>query len=489
MRRAASALAVLAAALCAAAPAAAAPRVPTDVRVMSFNVWLGGDVVDFGGVVRAIRAADADVVGLQEAEGNTARIAKALGWPYWSDRLHVVSRLPLIDPPDARGAYVLAQVKPGQVFAFANEHLTSDPYGPYLVRDGKSLAQVLRNERVTRMPEVRALLRGVGPALRRGIPTLMTGDFNTPSHLDWTPAADAARADIPYPVAWPVTRALAAAGFQDAYRTAHPDPVANPGITWTFGYPFPRLRNNEITDRIDLVQASRDMQVLDAGIAGPSGTPDVTVPIDPYPSDHRGVVATVRLTPAVPPLFASVLDRRVERGEPILVRYGAQPGKPRAHLSVVHTGDGAHDALMTLPPQEAGYYGAVHFGSGALAPGRYDALLVDAGGDVRSRSTFWVVRPGARPALRVEGPVRARTPFTLRWRNAPGERRDWVGVWKAGDDDLYNGYYSFAYTGARVAGVDPHRRPPPARPVRRATAAGRRLRRARRGPVHGAPRR
>ncbi len=71
MRRAAAVLTVVAALLAAAAPAGAAPRTPTDVRVMSFNIWLGGDVVDFGGVVRAIHAADADIVGLQEAEGNT----------------------------------------------------------------------------------------------------------------------------------------------------------------------------------------------------------------------------------------------------------------------------------------------------------------------------------------------------------------------------------------------------------------------------------
>jgi hypothetical protein len=36
--------------LATAAPARAAP---VDVRVMTFNVWLGGDVVDFGGVIRA----------------------------------------------------------------------------------------------------------------------------------------------------------------------------------------------------------------------------------------------------------------------------------------------------------------------------------------------------------------------------------------------------------------------------------------------------
>ena len=33
----------------------------------------------------------------------------------------------------------------------------------------------------------------------------------------------------------------------------------------------------------------------------------------------------------------------------------------------------------------------------------------------------------------------------------PPEWRDWIGIWKAGDGDLFN-YYGFAYTRARVAG-------------------------------------
>src|ERR1700750_2376850 len=177
------------------APAVPLPApTPLDVRVMTFNIWFGGDEVDFSKVVEAITAARADIVGLQEAEGNTRRIAEALHWPYWSDRLHVVSRFPLIDPPEAHGEYVLAQVRPGQVFALANVHLTSDPYGPYLVRADRSLAQVLANERTTRLPEIRATLAALAPALRGGIPTFITGDYNTPSHLDWTPAGAAARA-------------------------------------------------------------------------------------------------------------------------------------------------------------------------------------------------------------------------------------------------------------------------------------------------------
>ena len=105
---------------------------------MSFNVWLGGDVVDLGKVAEVIRAADAGIVGLQEAEGNTRRIAARWAGRTGATGHHVVSRYPLIDPPAARGEYVLAQVRPGEVFALANAHLTSDPYGPYEVRDGRS---------------------------------------------------------------------------------------------------------------------------------------------------------------------------------------------------------------------------------------------------------------------------------------------------------------------------------------------------------------
>jgi endonuclease/exonuclease/phosphatase family metal-dependent hydrolase len=65
---------------------------------MTFNIWLGGELVDFGKVVEAIRAADADIVGLQEATGNTRRLADALGW-YANERLQIISHFPLIDPP------------------------------------------------------------------------------------------------------------------------------------------------------------------------------------------------------------------------------------------------------------------------------------------------------------------------------------------------------------------------------------------------------
>ena len=53
-----------------AAPASADP-----LTVMTFNVWYGGAQVELDRVGQAIRAADADVVGVQEPEGNLGRIA------------------------------------------------------------------------------------------------------------------------------------------------------------------------------------------------------------------------------------------------------------------------------------------------------------------------------------------------------------------------------------------------------------------------------
>jgi hypothetical protein len=77
---------------------------------------------------------------------------------------------------------------------------------------------------------------------------------------------------------------------------------------------------------------------------------------------------------------------------------------------------------------------------------------VTRGNRVLSRSTFWVVRPDAAAAVSATTRVRAGRAIRVSWTNAPAFRRDWVGIWKAGDPDLYNDYLTFVYTGATVAG-------------------------------------
>ncbi len=99
--------------------------------MMSFNVWYGGNAIDFNQVGAAIRAADADVVGLQEPEANVREIANEAGLPYVDESLHLISRYPLYaaERDGIRFAYVA--VDPGHVAAVTNVHLTCCPYGPH----------------------------------------------------------------------------------------------------------------------------------------------------------------------------------------------------------------------------------------------------------------------------------------------------------------------------------------------------------------------
>ena len=138
------------------------------------------------------------------------------------------------------------------------------------------------------------------PLAAAGIPVVLTGDFNSPSHLDWTAAVSAVRpVEAPYPIDWPVAHALADAGFTDSYREVHPDPVADPGFTWTPGYPRER-KGVEVHDRIDWVLHAGPSRPWPARSSAKSAYAGTGIAVDPWPSDHRGVVSTLRVTPAVP---------------------------------------------------------------------------------------------------------------------------------------------------------------------------------------------
>ncbi len=78
---------------------------------MSFNVWYGGEQVSLERIGEAIRAADPDIVGVQEADRNLARIAEVAGMPYVDPRRRLLSRWPIFDSGSgirtATGAFAL----------------------------------------------------------------------------------------------------------------------------------------------------------------------------------------------------------------------------------------------------------------------------------------------------------------------------------------------------------------------------------------------
>src|SRR6185312_543149 len=220
-------------------------------------------------------------------------------------------------------------------------------------------------------------LGALPPLAASGMPTFLTGDFNTPSHLDWTAAVSSVRPDVPFPVDWPVSHALADAGFRDSYRAVHPDPVAVPGFTWTPGGPESDPR--EVHDRIDWVLSSGPAETLDSTVVGEAGGPDVGIGFTPWPTDHRGVVSTFRVTPAVPSPFVAPSARRVFVGDSLGVTYRATAATGQS-IKLVPAGQGASAAVRSVsvgPP--ASRDGTATFSTAGLAPRPYDAILVSGG--------------------------------------------------------------------------------------------------------------
>jgi imidazolonepropionase-like amidohydrolase/endonuclease/exonuclease/phosphatase family metal-dependent hydrolase len=435
-------------------PSPAAPE-PLELRVMTFNVEYGGTGVDFGKVVEAIRLAGADIVGLEEPEGNAAEIADALGWKHVDLRSDVISRFPIIDPPGGDGRFVLVEVRPAEVVAFANVHLPSDPYGPQWVADGRPLEDVLALERRLRVPRLEPVLlalAGLGD-----LPAFLVGDFNAPSHLDWTRAAVGLRPQLRAPVEWPVSAAVEAAGFVDSYRAVHADPVQRPGLTWWAARPpVGDDFSGDPQDRIDFVYAAGPLRVLRSEIVGEVDAPGVDLALTPWPSDHRAVVSTFELNPAPMPTLVAVRGKRlVAVGDPLPVEFH-DPGGVGRWVAIVRAesrGARVEEAqIATSGPVSAGR-GALRLSTEGLAPGPYDVVLLSAEDDVVARSGFRAKAPGEATQVATDRAVYAPgDAIAVSWSAGPGNRWDWIGVFPAEVLPTTSNYLFWRHTDTRVDG-------------------------------------
>lgn len=304
------------------APALAADK-PTELTVMSFNIWGGGanDDKDVSETAAAIRAAGADIIGIQETKPEpdvcdaddcvptgqsvAKQLAKALGFHYydqaktnpalWANA--ILSRYPIGKPTDNDlGAEI--DVNGRKVYAF-NIHLTDFPYQPYqLLGIDYGPAPFLK----TADEAVAAAAKARGAALDLVMKDMkqaegadavfLFGDFNEPSYRDWTDAAVKA-GNQPMAVKYPsALRIEQDAGMTDLLRAAYPDEVAKPAFTWT-PTSEPTAKDDH-HDRIDFVFGrSAKLETLSVSVVGEK-KPEADIVVTPWPADHRAVVAKVR---------------------------------------------------------------------------------------------------------------------------------------------------------------------------------------------------
>jgi hypothetical protein len=438
-------------------PIPAAPIAPVELKVLEFNIEYGGVHVSFEKVVEVIRKSGANVVAIEEAQGHTLALQRALGWPYASPRLQILSKYPLIDPPGADGLYLFVQLAPGQVVAIENVHLPSNPYGPFEVKQAETKRSVLELERRLRLPAIQPSLQAAESLGAQGIPVFLTGDFNAPSWRDWTPEMVGERFQIRYAVKWPVSVAVEAAGFVDSYRQVYPNPKRHPGLTWWAArphLPFWNPGKYAPQDRIDIIYALGEAKATGATVLGETGASGVDLSVTPWPSDHRATASTFTVTPGAPPVMVAAEERLVAIGDDAGIVFHA-PGAGGEHVAIVPAG--GHPASDAIADQSTGATaptdGTLTFSTDGWAAGAYEAVLLRGGAQELSRIPFWVKEPGAKPSITTGKDTYAvGEPIDVSWQNARGERWDWIGVYKRGRDPRIAYYLLWTYTGSTVAG-------------------------------------
>jgi len=283
-----------------------------NIRVMSYNIHRGGVVMlkqPLSQTAKAIQLAKADIVGIQETRsprGDTLEdLAKLLGWNHdMGNGSNILTRYKIVKSL-VNGIKV--ELDSGREAYVFNLHLPSHPYQPYQllgirpkwhkhkfdIEFIKTETEAIKWAKKARGREVTKLLRNIRSISDKQASVFVVGDFNEPSHLDWT--ARAAKAGRhPIKVEYPHSLAMTKAGFADAYRTIYSNEMENPGYTWSAFYKFDDPTTHH--DRIDFVYfKGKGIRLNEVKIVGETRK-DADIVISPYPSDHRAVVADFRLT-------------------------------------------------------------------------------------------------------------------------------------------------------------------------------------------------
>lgn len=178
-----------------------------------------------------------------------------------------------------------------------------------------SAEEVLRRNALSLRDEaMTAFLEQAAKDEAEGRLVILGGDFNEPSHLDWTEATRYLYDHHGLVIAWPQTQSLEKAGFIDAYREKWPDPLAHPGFTFPADNPavdVKRLTWTPLADereRIDyLFFKGPGLRVRDCKIFGPRGCiaygrrvpnvgrEDFIEPEGVWPTDHKGLWLSLAL--------------------------------------------------------------------------------------------------------------------------------------------------------------------------------------------------
>lgn len=318
-----------------------------DFTMLQWNIWQEGTVVKggFDAIVDEVVRLKPDLVTFSEVRNYHKtrfcdRIVEALAkrgetyYSFYSDDSGLLSRQPITDSTtvyplhnDQGTCYRALTSVNGREVALYTAHLDYRSCAYYNVRGyhgstwaeipiPTSVAEVLTfNDASVRDDAIRNFIKMAKEDIAKGRLVMIGGDFNEPSHLDWTRETKDLYDHHGLIIPWTVTLELDNAGFIDSYREKYPNILQYPGFTYPSDnkdMPTKKLTWTPKADereRIDYIFYYPDpkLQLKDAIIFGPKGCivnnkrmeetskDRFLEPTGTWPTDHKGLLVTFRL--------------------------------------------------------------------------------------------------------------------------------------------------------------------------------------------------
>ena len=314
--------------------------------VLQLNLWHQGSKVPNGeqAIVDVLEQVDADVVflceirdfGNQQFMPELVKKLEARGKHYFGETLGMTvgilskfrpesfTRCCIVPGDEGRTMLRMISIIDNQPIAFYACHLDYMHYECYMPRGYSGTtwkkidkpvtdeqAVLAANRLAYRDESVAAFLEEARKDIACGREVIIGGDFNEPSCLDWQDSTRHLWDHNGAVIHWDCSRMLLDAGFRDAYREKHPDPVRFPGFTFPAGnrHALDRLSwapDADERDRIDFIYyypACSSLKLQKCVLVGPretvlrgrieeNGSEDpIWVPACVWPSDHKGNLA------------------------------------------------------------------------------------------------------------------------------------------------------------------------------------------------------
>lgn len=395
---------------------------PNYLRVLSWNIWHGGNHVGYSGpqiTSDIAKATNADVILMQEAYGTQGKIATDLGFnlqtPSAKANLALFCRWPLAAYNSNYGSFnavgAMTQMANGRnvaLFDWWLRYATNPEYTATYVNPGQNTTHWITDDKAKADTDAKGILAQdiKAQVTNPDIPVILGGDFNSCSHLDWTANTTAIHNGYGA-VNFPTSNTLIAEGYTDTYRSSHPDELVHPGGTWAANYGY-------LDARIDFIYHKGPN-------IRPVGAKIIRTPYEIdyiWPGDHAAVITTFDMTATTPPVAdfsaseisvnvgSNVTFSDISTNSPTSWSWSFPGGTPSTSTEknpvVTYPAAGSYSVSLTSANQ---------YGSNSTT--KSNCITVGIFPDITSNKTSYA--PGES--------------ITLSFMNGPNNAKDWIGIY------------------------------------------------------------